>query len=182
MHYLQLSSLTEPNMLIQKRLIVKRNIPLPWGRCLSQNHGSGTQLQDNQSRKSSWWVWCIAKPWSPLELEQPCKPEGENKNENVRRNKLATTQILNTGKYQRKLNTFLVRSVLITDDFPTFGYPTKPTDTACLSLFRRANCLRTERSDPWNKPSQDQRYIKRITMLITRSEAFMIKKPFQMTC
>lgn len=47
--------------------------------------------------------------------------------------------------------TFFVRSVLMTEDFPTLGYPTKPTDIACLSLFKRENCLRIERRDPWNK-------------------------------
>lgn len=44
--------------------------------------------------------------------------------------------------------TVFVRKVLITDDFPTFGYPTNPTDIACLSLFRRANCLKTDNRDP----------------------------------
>lgn len=47
-----------------------------------------------------------------------------------------------------RMVTFLVRNVLITDDFPTFGYPTKPTDIACLSLFNLANCLSTDRSEP----------------------------------
>jgi hypothetical protein len=28
------------------------------------------------------------------------------------------------------------------------GYPTKPTDIACLSLFKRANCRNTDRRDP----------------------------------
>ena len=45
--------------------------------------------------------------------------------------------------------TFFVRNVLITDDFPTFGYPTNPTDIACLSAFNRANCLRTDKSEPY---------------------------------
>lgn len=44
--------------------------------------------------------------------------------------------------------TFFVRKVLITDDFPTFGYPTNPTDIACLSRFKRANCLSTDRREP----------------------------------
>jgi hypothetical protein len=37
----------------------------------------------------------------------------------------------------------------MTDDFPTLGYPTNPTDMACLSLRKRANCRNTERRDPW---------------------------------
>ena len=45
--------------------------------------------------------------------------------------------------------TFFVRKVLITDDFPTFGYPTNPTDIACLSRFKRANCLSTDRREPY---------------------------------
>jgi hypothetical protein len=45
--------------------------------------------------------------------------------------------------------TDLERNVLITDDFPTLGYPTNPTDMACLSFFKRANCRNTERRDPW---------------------------------
>lgn len=52
---------------------------------------------------------------------------------------------------KEKRITLLERNVLITDDFPTLGYPTKPTDIACLSLFRRANCRNTERSDPWKR-------------------------------
>lgn len=32
------------------------------------------------------------------------------------------------------MQTFLVLSVLITEDLPTFGYPTNPTEMACLSL------------------------------------------------
>ena len=44
--------------------------------------------------------------------------------------------------------TFFERNVLIDDDFPTLGYPTNPTDMACLSLFKRANCLNTERREP----------------------------------
>lgn len=44
--------------------------------------------------------------------------------------------------------TFFVRSVLMTEDFPTLGYPTNPTDIACLSLFNRANCLNTDRREP----------------------------------
>lgn len=43
--------------------------------------------------------------------------------------------------------TFFVRSVLITDDLPTLGYPTNPTDIACLSLFKRENCLNTDRRE-----------------------------------
>ena len=34
------------------------------------------------------------------------------------------------------LQTFFVRSVLITLLLPTLGYPTKPTEMACLSLAR----------------------------------------------
>jgi len=45
--------------------------------------------------------------------------------------------------------TLFDRNVLITDDFPTLGYPTNPTDIACLSFFKRANCLNTDRRDPW---------------------------------
>lgn len=44
--------------------------------------------------------------------------------------------------------TFFVLNVLMTDDFPTFGYPTNPTEIACLSLFKRANCLKTESKEP----------------------------------
>jgi hypothetical protein len=49
------------------------------------------------------------------------------------------------------LHTTLVRRVLITDDFPTFGYPTNPTDIACLSLFKRASCRRRERREPCSR-------------------------------
>jgi len=42
--------------------------------------------------------------------------------------------------------TFFVPKMLITDDFPTFGYP---TDIACLSRFKRANCLTTDRREPY---------------------------------
>ena len=36
--------------------------------------------------------------------------------------------------------TFLVRSVLMTDDLPTLGYPTKPTLMYFLSDRRRLSC------------------------------------------
>ncbi len=38
------------------------------------------------------------------------------------------------------MNTFLCLSVLITELFPTFGYPMKPTEICCLSLCNCENC------------------------------------------
>ena len=46
------------------------------------------------------------------------------------------------------LHTFLDRNVLMTDDLPTFGYPTKPTDIYCLSVLILASCRKSPRRDP----------------------------------
>jgi len=38
---------------VKEKTNYTRYIQLPWGQYLSRYHGSGKQLQDNQSRKSS---------------------------------------------------------------------------------------------------------------------------------
>lgn len=47
--------------------------------------------------------------------------------------------------------TFFVRSVLMTDDLPTLGYPTNPTEMYFLSDLRRESCRSRLRRLPFPK-------------------------------
>lgn len=49
------------------------------------------------------------------------------------------------------LQAFLPLSVLMTEDLPTLGYPTKPTQVTCFLLLKRESCLSKEKRAPFPK-------------------------------
>mmetsp|Transcript_137 Transcript_137/g.1076 ORF Transcript_137/g.1076 Transcript_137/m.1076 type:complete len:263 (+) Transcript_137:899-1687(+) len=49
------------------------------------------------------------------------------------------------------LQAFLPLSVLMTEDLPTLGYPTNPTQVTCFLLLKRESCLSKEKRAPFPK-------------------------------